>query len=122
MTGPKILVVDDDPIAIEVTLIRLEGAGYPVSAAETGREALALVQSERPAFVLLDVTMPDGSGLEVLRQLPKPGPSIILHSARSRAELEGMVRDHGLLGSIEKTGDDARFLDDLAGLIRRAGR
>jgi len=71
MTSHKsdILVVDDDPRNRKLLEEYLIGAGYDVRLAEDGRSALALATARPPDLVLLDVMMPDLSGLEVCRQL-----------------------------------------------------
>jgi two-component system phosphate regulon response regulator PhoB len=67
----RILVVDDHIELAEITARQLRGAGYDASLATDGPEALKLVARERPACVLLDVTMPGMSGLDVLAQLKR---------------------------------------------------
>ena len=64
-----ILVVDDDPRNRKLLEEYLLGAGYDVRLAHDGRTALAMAAERPPDLVLLDVMMPDLSGLEVCRQL-----------------------------------------------------
>lgn len=66
---PKILVVDDEPDALEVLGFKLGEAGYSPLFATDGLQALAVVRSERPDLVLLDVMMPELDGLEVCKIL-----------------------------------------------------
>ena len=66
---PDILVVDDDPRNRKLLEEYLIGAGYDVRLAADGRTALASAAERPPDLVLLDVMMPDLSGLEVCRQL-----------------------------------------------------
>jgi signal transduction histidine kinase len=66
---PDILVVDDDPRNRKLLEEYLIGAGYDVRLAADGRTALASAMERPPDLVLLDVMMPDLSGLEVCRQL-----------------------------------------------------
>jgi signal transduction histidine kinase len=65
----QILVVDDDPRNRKLLEEYLLGAGYGVRVAADGRTALAMAAERPPDLVLLDVMMPDLSGLEVCRQL-----------------------------------------------------
>jgi CheY-like chemotaxis protein len=65
----KILVVDDEADVRNLTKMMLEGAGYEVTRASNGDEALAKVATETPDLVLLDVVMPGKSGFEVCKTL-----------------------------------------------------
>jgi CheY-like chemotaxis protein len=65
----KILVIDDDPQVRGVVGKALEMAGAAVQVAGGGREGLALARLQVPALVLLDLSMPDLDGWEVLREL-----------------------------------------------------
>ena len=66
-----ILVVDDDPEILETFSIFLRRAGYVVWQASTGEEGLKLVSARGPDLVLLDVMLPDLSGIEVCRQIKR---------------------------------------------------
>ncbi|MEM6502030.1 MAG: response regulator [Cyanobacteria bacterium P01_C01_bin.89] len=69
---PQILIVDDDPLNMQVLTERLEGSNYAIIQASSGDEALATVQQGcRPDLVLLDVMMPRMNGYEVAKQLRK---------------------------------------------------
>ncbi|HEX6940406.1 MAG TPA: response regulator [Longimicrobiales bacterium] len=67
MNESPILVVDDDPDALEIVGTYLESRGYKVATASDGRQALAMVEELRPSLVLLDVMMPGMDGWEVSR-------------------------------------------------------
>lgn len=73
MSGPvisgRVVVADDSPVDLALLRSFLGKAGYDVAAVENGTDALAMVASHRPDLVLLDVQMPDISGLEVCRRL-----------------------------------------------------
>ena len=64
-----VLVVDDDPSALDLLSRTLQGAGTRVVTATGGREALRLARELLPAAITLDVFMPDMDGWEVLREL-----------------------------------------------------
>ena len=64
-----ILIVDDSSLARRSTRKILEGAGYEVVEAEDGLRALERYYLERPSVVVLDVTMKDMDGIEVLKRL-----------------------------------------------------
>ena len=74
----KILIVDDEP-EIRSALGRFFArSGHDVLRAGTGEEAVTLVQTERPAVVLLDLFLPDISGFEVLERTREERPVIIM--------------------------------------------
>jgi CheY-like chemotaxis protein len=64
-----ILVVDDDPDAVDFFVTVLEDNGYKTVSARDGNEALDRIQEEIPDLVTLDVTMPEKSGVGVYRKL-----------------------------------------------------
>ncbi|NLH16891.1 MAG: response regulator [Phycisphaerae bacterium] len=64
-----ILVVDDDPDFLELVEYYLRLAGFRVSLADNGPEALEKAKKSPPAVILLDTTMPGMDGLEVLSEL-----------------------------------------------------
>ena len=70
----KILIVDDEAfirLLLEQTLEDLEEKGVELISAENGEEALALVKSERPGLVFLDVMIPRMSGFDVCRAIKR---------------------------------------------------
>src|ERR1700752_4858030 len=73
MPSEKILIVDDERLVRWSLRQKCEEWGYHVMEAEAGEPGLKVAQHESPDLVLLDVRMPDISGLEVLDQLKKTG-------------------------------------------------
>jgi len=65
----KILVVDDETDVIDMLVINLRAAGFNVMAAEDGASALAKVRKEPPSLIILDLMLPQMSGLEVCKTL-----------------------------------------------------
>jgi CheY-like chemotaxis protein len=96
MPAPKILVVDDQPINVQLLKRKLEREGMQVAAAYSGQEALDLVQQEKPELILLDVMMPEMDGIQVCQRLQADEDTrsipIIFVTARSSKEgkLEGL--------------------------------
>ena len=66
---PKILVVDDEPDAIELIKFNLKSAGYDVATAADGDEALKKARALLPDLIILDVMLPEVDGLEVCKIL-----------------------------------------------------
>lgn len=77
-TGQRLLVVDDDPLNVDMLARRLERAGFVVERAASGREALDRVEAASPDLVLLDHNMPEMTGIEVLSLLRKTYSSLDL--------------------------------------------
>lgn len=90
----KILVVDDEPDTVSLLGLTLSRAGYTVIKATSGRTGLEIARRERPDLIILDIMMPDLSGLDVLKDLRQvyPVPPVIFFTAKSRVEdmVEGM--------------------------------
>lgn len=96
MPSPSILVVDDQPINVQLLKRKLEREGIRVIAAYNGLEALDLIKREKPDLILLDVMMPDMDGIEVCQRLQANeatrGIPVIFITARTGKEskLEGL--------------------------------
>jgi two-component system response regulator MtrA len=91
VTGkPRVLIVDDDPIILELvgTILHLNGIEFAVAA--DGVTGLALAQAINPDVVLLDVMMPRKDGYEVCRELKdqRNPPKIVMVTAKTSAEDE----------------------------------
>ncbi|HEX8465000.1 MAG TPA: response regulator [Abditibacterium sp.] len=65
----RILAVDDEKHILRLVQINLEKAGYEVTTATTGREALDSVAQDVPALIVMDVMMPEMDGFEALQKL-----------------------------------------------------
>ena len=88
-----VLVVDDEPPIRRFLRTSLSAAGHRVVTAEDAAEALKMLASEKPDVVILDLGLPDRSGLEVIAEIREKSPvPIIVLSARSdeRAKVEAL--------------------------------
>jgi len=65
----EILLVDDDPKVLEIVGASLGRRGYHVSTAGTGREALEHAEQTHPELIILDLGLPDMTGLQVLERV-----------------------------------------------------
>ena len=88
MSGQRVLVVDDEPQILRALRTTLRGAGYTVEAAETGEEALTAAAAHPPEAVILDLVLPDMSGIEVCRELRtwSDAPVIVLSAVGEEHE------------------------------------
>jgi PAS domain S-box-containing protein len=117
----KVLIVDDDPKAVELIAVRLQGLANPVLRAYGGREAIEIARKELPDLIVLDLMMPGVDGFEVvaaLNETPAAAhiPVLVVTSAEvsgeDRARLDGSVAS--VMG---KAGlDGIRFISE----VRRA--
>jgi len=90
----KILVVDDEPDAIELIEFNLKQAGFDVITATDGEEALQKARKSQPALVVLDVMLPEIDGLEVcktLRRDPVTAALPIIMLTAKAAELDRVL-------------------------------
>lgn len=65
----KILVIDDDPLAIRLMKLALSAEGFQVNTAANAMEGLRSVQLDRPDLIILDIMMPDMDGIQMCRHL-----------------------------------------------------
>ncbi len=90
LSPSKILVVDDQPVNVQLLKRALEREGLTVIPAHSGQDALDLVQRELPDLILLDVMMPDMDGIEVCQRLQQDSLHknipVIFITARSSKE------------------------------------
>ena len=87
----KILVIEDDPDMSRLMTYKLQMQGHEVAASDTGVEGLEIVQRDQPDLVLLDVQLPDVTGLELCRLLradPAAKDTVIVMVSASAAENE----------------------------------
>lgn len=66
---PRLLVVDDDPRLLHIVTLFLGVAGYEVTSATCGEEALEAIEQHRPDLIISDVMMPGIDGVELCRRL-----------------------------------------------------
>ncbi|RKG91776.1 response regulator, partial [Corallococcus sp. CA053C] len=116
----RVLVIDDSPMLLELTVRALTAAGYDA----VGAPDLATLDqklAEGPfALILMDVNMPEMFGddvVEYLRQVKKVVAKLVLYSDISEAELNAKVKNSGADGYILKSGGLEGVLGGVMGLI-----
>ena len=90
----KILVVDDEPDALELISYNLKAAGFDVATAADGDEALKKARNAQPALIILDVMLPEVDGLEVcktLRREPATATVPIIMLTAKAAEIDRVL-------------------------------
>ena len=119
--NPSALIIDDEIQMRRLLRVALESAGYTVHDAETGQQGLADVAFRRPDIVLLDLGLPDTSGLDVLSRLREWSevPVLIL-SVRDSDEDKVAALDAGADDYVTKPFSTAELLARLRVAQRRA--
>lgn len=126
MSELKVMVVDDDPVILEVTRALLQSRGYEIITRENALGTTAAILREKPDVVLLDIGMPGLCGDELLKVIKERGllpqgrrPEFVFHSGVDGATLQRLVAETGALGGIEKTADHVAFLSAFDALLQR---
>src|SRR3954453_9387932 len=83
----RVLVVDDEPLIVEMLTMGLSYEGFEVSVGRDGNEALEQSRTHKPDVVVLDIMLPGMSGIEVCKKLRAQGDvGIIMLTARGEVE------------------------------------
>lgn len=118
----KILIVEDDQKIACALNVRLKANGYDVITAFDAMAGVSLVLKHAPDLVILDISMPAGSGFDVadrIRSLPRmAGTPLVFITASRKPEFRVRAEQLGAAGYIEKPFDD----DELIAVVRRALR
>jgi two-component system chemotaxis response regulator CheY len=120
----KILVVDDSGLSRRISRRILEAAGHQVDDAADGFSALDRYALQRPDLVLLDVTMSEMNGLEVLRQLRAMDPSacVVMATADVQSSTRAMAQTGGALGFVSKPLTAESVLPVISDALAAGGR
>ncbi len=116
-----ILVVDDEPQILRALTTNLRGAGYEVARAATAEEALAAAATRPPDAVVLDLVLPDGSGVDVCRELRTwSSVPIVILSAIGEEGQKVAALDAGADDYVTKPFGMGELLARLRAAMRRA--
>ena len=124
MTGaPKLILVadDDDDILALVTAV-LQRSGHEVTAVRDGAEALESLQRQAPDLVVLDISMPEIDGLEVLQRIRSSAATselpVVLLSARAQEDDVRLGFTTGASAYVRKPFSPRELADRVAQLLR----
>ena len=117
----SILVVDDSPTVLKSTSNVLMKAGYRVTTARDGQQALELARNERPDLIVLDIILPKKNGFQVCRQLKADASSqsakvLLLSSKSEDADREWGARQ-GADAYLTKPIDEVDLLANIRSLL-----
>jgi two-component system cell cycle response regulator DivK len=125
MSDKKILVVEDNPMNLELVSDILEANGYQVIQAQEGRQALEMARAERPGLILMDIQLPEMDGLEVTRLLKSDpdtsGIVVVAITAHAMRGDEERVREAGCSGYIAKPINTRDFVNVIESHMESAG-
>jgi two-component system nitrogen regulation response regulator NtrX len=116
-----LLVVDDEPNIIATLSEILSDEGYEVLTANRCEPVQALVDSQLPALVLLDVMLPDGSGIELLKKLKvrHPETEVVMISGHATVDMAVEATRAGAYDFVEKPLSLRRVLPTVARALER---
>ena len=119
-----VLLVEDSDAIRDAFTILLEDAGYSVLGAETGSQALRLAEERLPDLVLLDMGLPDMTGLEVVRRLKAApqtaGIAVVALTGRDEEADRRACLAAGCAAYIVKPVNTQKLVRDLPGFIAAA--
>lgn len=105
----RILIVDDDPLTVEMLITAVSIFGHEGLKAYSGEQALQVVSGQKPDIVLLDLMMPGLDGFETLRQLRAmpgiDGLPILVVTASAERNVEERAASAGATGLMRKPVD-----------------
>lgn len=123
MSGARLLVCDDDPQILDVLTLVLSEAGFEVTPAATGEEALACAIARPPDAAIIDVLLPDQEGTEVCRRLREwSRMPILMLSAVDEEQRKVRALQRGADDYVTKPFAPAELIARLQAALRRADR
>jgi two-component system, OmpR family, response regulator MprA len=119
-TPPLVLVIDDEPGILDFVELGLTAEGYRVASATTATTGLAILRSERPEAVIVDVGLPDADGFDLLATI-RAESDVPIVMLTARGELEDRIRglDLGADDYIAKPFHFAELLARVRAHLRR---
>lgn len=114
----QLLLVEDEPSVREAFALRLSDQGYVVQTAGSGEEALSLLRSFEPDILVLDLVMPNLSGLDVLARVKQTSPHLLVILLTARGTVKDAVEATklGAFDFVAKSID----MEDLLHALHRA--
>jgi len=100
----RILVVDDEPMMLDLLHVTLTRKGHAVLKADGGRSAIQRFRQDHPDLTILDLNLPDITGIDVLREIRsvEPHTPVIILTGAGREDLENQARELGVTDFLRK--------------------
>jgi CheY-like chemotaxis protein len=126
MVGERILVIEDQPLNLELVRDLLEMGGYAVLQAATAEEGLALARTAQPDLILMDISLPGMDGLTATRRLKEdpatqqiPVVALTAHAMRGDQE---KAQAAGCAGYLTKPVDTRTFVPQVGNYLEGSGK
>ena len=118
----RVLLVDDEPSILKIVGKQLEVAGFDVLVAQDGESGFVTARSEQPDVIILDLMMPNRSGLEVCKMLRedercKQTP-IIFYTGKGEEMSNEVLREWGAQAFLSKTRGTAALVQQIETLLQ----
>ena len=121
MCKSKVLVVDDDRLVLTTLSNSLGKVGYAITSAASGGEALELIERESFDLVILDIRMPDISGIDVSTRLNTKGIPFLVLTAYGDTELVESMIGKGAFSYLIKPVDVEQIVPAIEAALNRSG-
>lgn len=121
MGNPKILIVDDNPLNLELACDVLELEGFHVTLVDSGEESIIVSQQNLPDLILMDLRMPGMSGIDALHGIRKHAitqniPVVVLTASVMAGEKDRLLAE-GFDGFMQKPISPATFADEVRAFL-----
>ena len=123
MPQSHILVVDDDQDILKLISMRLVAAGYHITTANNGAEAMSSIALQRPDLVISDLRMPAMDGMALLEAVHSAHPTLPVIILTAHGSIPDAVRatQRGVFGFLTKPFDSQELLQQVAAALRLSG-
>src|SRR5437899_8754871 len=122
MAGEKILIIEDNPLNMQLAMYVLQAAGYVVLQAEDAETGIALARAERPALILMDENLPGMDGLSATKVLKQDSSMkdirVVMLTAHAMKGDEEKALSAGCDGYLTKPIDTRKFAEQVAQFIK----
>ncbi|EKU99530.1 response regulator [Leptolyngbyaceae cyanobacterium CCMR0082] len=119
--GKNILVVDDMQAQRDLMSNYLSRAGYNVTTAESGAEALVMVKANKPDIVVTDLVMPEITGLELCRELKRQPDTaaipVVACTTKDRKMDQNWARKQGVAAYVVKPCTEQELVDAVRSVV-----
>ena len=121
---PKILIIEDNPLNMELAADLLSIAGYEVLQATTAERGIQLAQSVLPDLILMDTSLPGMDGLQATMILKSESATehipVVSLTANAMKGDEERAREAGAMAYVTKPIDTRTFVRDIEGFLKAA--